>query len=133
MKKKNGGSILTGIGAGFLGAILSTVCLTAAASWLILQGHISEASVNYVCTAVLVASSLLSSILAVKRGGENAIAAAAATAAGYFLLLLSMNAILFEGMYNGVWATMLCIFGSGLCGLFLTVKRKKPLKCKIRR
>lgn len=112
-----------------IGALLAGTAVLAA---LISKNAIAENASGYGLTIILLAASLSGSIAMLKTGDMNKMLAVVTVAPAMWLSLLAVNALLFDGTYNGVAATLLLIVGGSFAAVLLTGKHKKRSKSSMR-
>ena len=104
------GGILLGIGFAMAITVIGAVAL----SYLVMKEQMDFAAVGYGAMVILVASSLVGSLVAAGRVGHRRLVVCAICAAGYFLLLLIIG-LAFGGMRQGILPTIVCIcLGGGI-------------------
>ncbi len=120
-------SVLTGTVA----FILINMIIVGIGAWLILKGSVPETAVRYICVISITVGMLSGGFLAVGGGGDRRMIPLAVTALVCFGVLASLNAVFFEGVYSGVWETLLCLSGSSACvALMRPQKRKRKFRIK---
>ena len=122
MKTKTNGSLASCVLIGTALCIITTTVGVSVFAWLISNAYVSEKSAAYICTGVLIISALTGTTAAVWKAKE-VLWISLITALLYFAVLLSCTAIFFDGIYEGVGVTALCVAGSALCTVLLNAHR----------
>lgn len=131
MKTKNSGGVISGALVGLVICMLAGAAAISLFAWMISAEHIPENKMSYMCTGVLVISTIIGAAAAVKKAKQKPLLVAMLTASAYFIVLIGINALFMDGMYEGAAVTALCMAGSSACAAMLSVKRKKTRKFRM--
>lgn len=124
-----GSAVAKGTAICLLGALAGG----AGISCMIIRGTLKETAIGYSAMGILILSTILGVIPAVKGTYRKKLPAALITGACYFLTLTLLNIILFKGIFTGLGTTMLVIIFSAMAGFFLFGKPKAKQTAKKRR
>ena len=113
-------------------AIAVLLAGTVALAALISKNVIAENASGYGIAIILLLASLSGSVAMIKAGNMNKLLAGGAVAAALWLSLLATNALIFDGTYNGVAATLLLIIGGSFAAVLLNGNHKKQSKSRVR-
>ena len=119
-----GASIAVGVAVCVITALVSISAL----AWLIANAYISGNSSLYVCVGVLIVSTIAGTFTAILKAKEKPLWISLITAFLFWIILLLCNALLFEGMYDGIVVTSLCITGSAICTALLNTQKNGKRK-----
>ena len=135
MSIKQGQSVWTSVGIGASvgagGSVVATLALSALAASLISRETISETSMDMVALAILILSSAVGALTAVKVTAHHRLPVCMASGCIYYLVLLSCTALFFGGVYSAVGVTGLAIFGG--CGAVVLLGLKEGRRGGARR
>ncbi len=121
VRNKLMGRILAGIAA----ALLATATCTAICAIAISKEMITQEKMGYCAIFILLISSLCASIVSTVKDNERRIGTTLATGVIYTGMLLMMNALFFDGKYQGVVATIVVIITGSLLPILLGRKGMK--------
>jgi hypothetical protein len=124
-----GSSVAKGTAICLLGALAGG----AGISCMIIRGTLKETAIGYSAMGILIISTILGVIPAVKGAYRRKLPAALITGACYFLTLALLNIILFDGIFTGIGTTMFVIISSAVAGFLLAGKPKTKQTAKKRR
>ena len=128
MKKRIESGMISGIMTGVIVWMVITTVMISLFAWLIISGVIPEDKIPYANTGMLLFGSLVSTAVAISKVNQKYQTVALSTAAAIVLVMLSVNALLFEGVYEGVAVTSLCVAAGSLCAFMLKTKGKRSVK-----
>lgn len=117
-----------GVVMGTVASVASMFIIVFIESMLIYSGKMSNKAVEYGTLITLLLSGLVGSFIAVKQRQEKRILAGLLTELLYGLVLLGITALFFDGIYKGVWITLLTILGMGIIPCLLTSNKAKNKK-----
>ena len=110
----NGKMVTTLLLAALTGFVVS-LGTAAVGSFLVAGEKVGESAESIIVVIALLMGSLVSALMAVKRGQGSRIVMSLAGAGGYLLMLLCCGALVFDGIHSGVGMTVLMV----LCGAFV--------------
>ena len=110
----NGKMVTTLLLAALTGFVVS-LGTAAVGSFLVAGEKVGESAESIIVVIALLMGSLVSALMAVKRGQGSRIVMSLAGAGGYLLMLLCCGALVFDGIRSGVGMTVLMV----LCGAFV--------------
>lgn len=102
--------------------VLATLCLTAITALLMSYEVIDADRLPYAAMVILSISAFVGSWSAKRRNAKLLVSVACIT--GYSIVLLLINALIYDGAYSGIGATLLLIWGFGLLPVLLTNRIK---------
>ena len=102
MKIKYSHSVISGALIGLMICMLAGAAAISTFAWMISEEYIQEKNIGYVCTGILVTSTVIGAVTAVKKAKQKPFLAAMFTASAYLLVLLAINALFMDGVYDGV-------------------------------
>ncbi len=114
IKGFNGKMVTTLLLAALTGFVVS-LGTAAVGSFLVAGEKVGESAESIIVVIALLMGSLVSALMAVKRGQGSRIVMSLAGACGYLLILLCCGALVFDGIRSGVGMTVLMV----LCGAFM--------------
>ena len=127
-QKKNG-NIAKGIGIGLVVSLLCTVLGSAIAAWVLATEKIGEGSVGYVAVILLLLSSMFGALASSTCIQQKRLPVCLLSGGVYLLLLFGINALFFQGVYEGVGESALVILAGVLSVAVLGLKGdKRPKK-----
>ena len=121
------------IAAGAAICVITALVLLSVFAWLIANAYISEDVSSFVCTGVLIVSTIAGTLTATMKSKEKALWISLITALNFGIILLSCNAIFFDGIYDGVFVTLVCIVGSAICTVLLNTQKSRKRKQHVKR
>ena len=129
-QKKNG-NIAKGIGIGLVVSLLCTVLGSAIAAWVLATEKIGEGSVGYIAVILLLLSSMFGALAFSTCIQQKRLPVCLLSGGVYLLLLFGINALFFQGAYEGVGESALVILAGVLSVAVLGLKGdKRPRKQK---
>ena len=128
---KDANSIVRRVAIGTVACLATTAVITAICAALVSGETIDEENAGYCAMAVLLLSSIIGVKVVVGKGEARKVYTALMVGVSYTFLLLSMTALLFDGLYQGVGVSVLVIMSG--CFLAIISGQKQGNKVKIRR
>lgn len=110
-------AIPAGLTLGAVASIAVTLLLSGVSAWLILNGRLPEQAVGYCAMVILLLSSAAGAAVAAARVKRLRFQICMAAGAIYYVLLVTMTAMFFGGIYDGMGVTALMV----LCGCGLVI------------
>ena len=110
---------------GVLTAIAMTLLLSLVLTWLIFTKKIGEDIMKYGAYITAFIASFCCAAITVKNSEKQKFINGTAVSAIYFVCLLMSTALFFEGQYQNIIVTMLCVLIGSLLACMLTVKTKR--------
>lgn len=121
---KQGTNIPVGIGMGMLSGIAIMLACTLILTWLLSTERITEESMRYGVLIIYILSAGIASGVAVRQIRQNILPVSVGICICYILVLLGINALFFDGIYEGVGVTTLTILGTGVAVALITIKHQ---------
>ncbi len=125
-------SVPVAIGIGAAVSLEATLIISAIVAMLIASGKLSPQVTDYAVMIMIMASSLVGTLVSTSRVKSKKLIISVMTAAVYFIVLLCITALLFDGMYQGIPATAMVVFGGGLINVLLPAGRNNHARGYIR-
>lgn len=118
-------SIPSGLLKGALAGIVTTLIGTAVMSGLIIHEVLRETGIGYCAMIVLVISSLLASMTAVRAVKQKLAVVSALSGLIYYAMLVGANALFLKGEYEGMGVTALLVLAGSGTALLLGLRPQK--------
>lgn len=118
-------TIPVGLGIGLAISIGTTILGSAFSAWLIGAEKIGEGSFDYIALVLLLLSSILGALCAIRIIGKKKVVICLSVAVLYFLSLLAINALFLGGTYSGVGETALTVLAGALSVALLGLRDSK--------
>lgn len=111
-------SMPVGLTVGVLISVGMTLGGSMIAAWLVSAEKIPESGIGYAALVILLLSSALGALAAVKRIKRQRMVVCMLSGLCYYLVLLACTALFFGGQYSGMGVTALVVLaGAGTIGL----------------
>ena len=127
--KKKQTSIIANLLFGYAAACIVTLGITLIMTTLLAKHWMSEDGIDAGCITAIILSSVVASLITIKRAGERKALTCVGVVVLYYLSLLCSNAIWFSGKYLGTFGTLLTIVG---CAAVIIILNTKNAKQRIR-
>ena len=111
-----------------MGILLGGTCILAI---LISRNVVSEESAKYILVSIMLIASIVGTWTTIRRGGMNQALTAGVLSALIWLSLLTVNALLYQGKYNGVGVMLLLIISGCFAAVLLkrtTLNQRKRVR-----
>ncbi len=118
-------SIPVGLALGWLAGVFVTLLTAVVATALIAGEHAGEESANTAAVAAVLVASFIGAMVAGGKIGSRRLVMCLASGGIYFLTLLCVNALLFDGHYEGLLAAALTTAGSSLVAGLVGNRQKR--------
>ena len=128
--KAKRGSALKGIVIGMaagIGAILLGAMILA---WLVQTQKIDESTLGYGILIVTASSVFTGCVVGAKKSELNRLVSSTSVSILMFAALICLNAMLFEGRYQGIGVTLLLITGCCISTALIGVNKKRRVKTR---
>jgi len=124
------GGIAAGLGISMMIALLGSALL----AWLITGERLDISSIGYGGGLILILSSAVGAWFAAAKVKAKQLILTVIFACCYVILLLAVTALFFDGQYQGIGATLVCVFlgAGGMLLLRLLPKKASNKRHKIR-
>jgi len=109
-----GVAMLYGMAVMLVGALVMT--------WLLSTEKIQEETIKYGVMMVLILSAGASSGGAIYHVRQNILPVSVGTGFVFIIVLLGMNALFFDGKYEGIGATTIVVLGTGIAVAMVAIK-----------
>ena len=126
----NGKMVTTLLLAALTGFVVS-LGTAAVGSFLVAGEKVGESAESIIVVIALLMGSLVSALMAVKRGQGSRIVMSLAGAGGYLLMLLCCGALVFDGIRSGVGMTVLMVLCSAFVVWIMGLKGSKKSKYRL--
>lgn len=119
---KQGKKIPVGIGIGMLYGMFVLLVGALVLTWLLSTEKIQEEAMHYGVMITLILSACAASGAAIYYVRQNILPVSVGTGFSLIIVLLGMNALFFDGNYEGIGATTLVILGTGIAVAMVALK-----------
>lgn len=110
----NAASMGAGLALGAAVSMAVTIAFSLLTAKLVDSGSLAESGIGYAAMGILLLSSILGAMTAIRRIKRQRLVVCLASGGIYYALLLSMTALFFGGQYTGMGVTALVVAGG--CG-----------------
>ena len=118
----------TAVIVGTMVSLAATLAGCAILAKLLDGGFLGEESIGYGVAAIVIFSTWLGAMTAIRKQRGERMLTALAVGLVYFLILLLMNLVIYNGEYAGVPVTALLIFGGSFLSIVSSPMEKKAGK-----
>ncbi len=131
--KRNGlgGKTVTALLIAALTGFVASLAIAAVGSYLVAGETVGESAETLIVVLALLAGSLVSAFMAVKRGQGSRMVMSLAGAGGYLLVLLCCGALVFDGIRGGVGMTALMALSGAFVVWIMGLKGSKKSKYRL--
>lgn len=119
---RQGKKIPVGIGIAMLYAMAVMLAGTLVLTWLLSTERIQEGAISYGVMIVLILSAGAASGAAIYHVRQNVLPVSVGTCFSLIIVLLGMNALFYDGNYDGVGATTIMILSTGIAVAMVALK-----------
>ena len=119
---RQGKKIPVGIGIAMLYAMVVMLAGALVLTWLLSTERIQEGAISYGGMITLILSAGAASSVAIYHVRQNVLPVSVGTSFSFIIALLGINALFFDGNYEGIGATTLVILGTGIAVAMVAIK-----------
>lgn len=124
-----GKNIIAGIGLGTMVGVFFMLTGVTIVSLLLSNERIAEDAIGYGVLITLITTAIAANGIAVRITGQYTLPVSIGASLSLMIILLGINALFFDGGYEGVGVTFLTVLGVGIGIALIELKRQsKPKK-----
>ncbi len=128
-RNKQGVEILAAIGFATLSGIVLMLVGVSVLAWLLSTEKIAEEAMRYGVLFIDILSAIAASSMAIRFTHQHILPISVSASLCFAIVLLGINALFFDGSYQGVGVTLLTILGTGVGVALVALKyQNKPRK-----
>lgn len=127
-RTKQSKKIPVGIGIATLCGILAALAGVLILAWLISTGKIKEETLEYGIMILSILTAIVVSSTAIKQVQRHILLISTGSCLCSLIVLLGINALFFDGNYEGVGVTLLMMLGTGVAVALIALKHQNKPK-----